>query len=138
MHDPKGSPSQLGRCFAKVGCRVRWIRTCLGINSSRWIARAAAFVGLSRCHIASQASRTVEIDVGGIGYQNNGAVWGKPMMVVGTPGGGRIITAVLLTVINPIDYDMNAQEAIDMPRFRKHLLPYLTNLENFAPSPDTR
>jgi hypothetical protein len=110
----------------------------LGINSSRWIARAAAFGGLSRCHIASQASRTVEIDVGGIGYQNNGAVWGKPMMVVGTPGGGRIITAVLLTVINPIDYDMNAQEAIDMPRFRKHLLPYMTNLENFAPSPDTR
>jgi len=63
---------------------------------------------------------------------------GKPVIVVGTPGGSRIITAVLQTMINAIDYDMSAQEAADMPRFHQQWLPDLTNLENFALSPDTR
>jgi gamma-glutamyltranspeptidase / glutathione hydrolase len=63
---------------------------------------------------------------------------GKPVIVVGTPGGSRIITAVLQTMINAIDYDMNAQEAVDMPRFHQQWLPDLTNLEKFALSPDTR
>src|ERR1700681_4744591 len=63
---------------------------------------------------------------------------GKPVIVVGTPGGSRIITAVLQTMINAIDYEMNAQEAADMPRFHQQWLPDLTNLENYALSPDTR
>jgi gamma-glutamyltranspeptidase / glutathione hydrolase len=63
---------------------------------------------------------------------------GKPVIVVGTPGGSRIITAVLQTVINAIDYDMDAQEAVDMPRFHQQWLPDLTNLEDYALSPDTR
>jgi len=63
---------------------------------------------------------------------------GKPVMVVGTPGGSRIITAVLHTILNVIDYDMDLQEAVDTPRFHQQWLPETTNLERFALSPDTR
>ena len=62
---------------------------------------------------------------------------GKPLMVVGTPGGSRIITAVLLTIINVIDYGMNVQEAVDAPRFHQQWLPNPTSVEPFALSPDT-
>ena len=63
---------------------------------------------------------------------------GKPVMVVGTPGGSRIITAVLLTIVNAVDYGMNVQEAVDAPRFHQQWLPDATNVEAFALSPDTR
>ena len=63
---------------------------------------------------------------------------GRPVMVVGTPGGSRIITAVLHTIINVIDYGMNVQEAVDAPRFHQQWLPSPTNVETFALSPDTR
>ena len=63
---------------------------------------------------------------------------GKPVMVLGTPGGSRIITAVLHTILNVIDYGMNMQEAVDAPRFHQQWLPEATSVENFALSPDTR
>ena len=63
---------------------------------------------------------------------------GKTVMVVGTPGGSRIITAVLHTLINAIDYGMNAQEAVDAPRIHQQWLPEATNVDTFALSPDTR
>jgi len=63
---------------------------------------------------------------------------GKTVMVVGTPGGSRIITATLLTILNVIDYGMNLQEAVDAPRFHQQWMPEQTNLETFAASPDTR
>ncbi|MDM0045517.1 gamma-glutamyltransferase [Variovorax dokdonensis] len=62
---------------------------------------------------------------------------GKPVMVVGTPGGSRIITAVLHTILNVIDYGMTVQEAVDAPRFHQQWLPDVTNVEMFALSPDT-
>jgi gamma-glutamyltranspeptidase/glutathione hydrolase len=63
---------------------------------------------------------------------------GQPVLVLGTPGGSRIITAVLLTLLNTIDYGMSLQEAVDAPRFHQQWLPDLTSVENFALSPDTR
>ena len=63
---------------------------------------------------------------------------GKPVMVVGTPGGSRIITAVTHTILNVIDYGMNVQEAIDAPRFHQQWLPDLTNVDTFGLSPDSR
>jgi gamma-glutamyltranspeptidase / glutathione hydrolase len=63
---------------------------------------------------------------------------GKPVMVLGTPGGSRIITTVLLTILNVIDYGMDMQEAVDAPRFHQQWLPDVTNVEPDAISPATR
>ncbi len=62
---------------------------------------------------------------------------GKAVMVVGTPGGSRIITATLLTMLNVIDYGMNIQEAVDAPRFHQQWQPEETNIDTFAVSSDT-
>ncbi len=63
---------------------------------------------------------------------------GKPVLVIGTPGGSRITTVVLHTILNLVDYGMDLQEAIDAPRFHQQWLPDHTLLEPFALSPDTR
>jgi gamma-glutamyltranspeptidase/glutathione hydrolase len=63
---------------------------------------------------------------------------GKPVIVLGTPGGSRITTTVLLTMLNLIDYGMNIQEAVDAPRFHQQWLPDYTNLESYAIGYDTR
>jgi len=41
---------------------------------------------------------------------------GKPFLVLGAPGGSRIITAVLQVMLNVLDFHMNVQDAIDFPR----------------------
>lgn len=63
---------------------------------------------------------------------------GKPVMVLGTPGGSRIITTVLLTMLNVIDYGMDIQQAVDAPRFHHQWLPDMTNIEPDAITPETR
>lgn len=42
---------------------------------------------------------------------------GKPVLVVGAPGASRIITAVLTTILNFIDFGMSISDAIAAPRF---------------------
>jgi gamma-glutamyltranspeptidase/glutathione hydrolase len=63
---------------------------------------------------------------------------GKPVLVVGTPGGSRITTAVLHVILNVVDYGMTVQEAVDAPRFHQQWMPERTSIERFAFSPDTR
>ncbi len=63
---------------------------------------------------------------------------GKPVLVLGTPGGKRIITAVLQTILNVVDYRMNIQEAVDAPRIHHQWFPDVTNVEPYGLSPDTR
>ncbi len=48
---------------------------------------------------------------------------GRLLMVTGSPGGRTIINTVLLTVLNVIDFDLNAQAAVDAPRFHHQWLP---------------
>lgn len=63
---------------------------------------------------------------------------GKVAMVLGSPGGSRIITITLETALNMIDHGMLPQEAVDAPRFHHQWLPDVLYAEPFALSPDTR
>jgi gamma-glutamyltranspeptidase/glutathione hydrolase len=63
---------------------------------------------------------------------------GKPVLILGTPGGSRIITTVLQTILNVVDFQMNIQEAVDAPRIHHQWLPDMTKTEPRALSPDTR
>lgn len=63
---------------------------------------------------------------------------GKTVMVIGSPGGPRIITITLEAILNVIDHGMTVQEAIDAPRLHHQWLPDTVYIERFALSPDTR
>jgi gamma-glutamyltranspeptidase/glutathione hydrolase len=62
---------------------------------------------------------------------------GKLLLVVGTPGGSRIITTVLEVIVNFIDHGMTLQEAVDAPRIHHQWLPDTIGAEPFALSADT-
>ncbi|HWY43595.1 MAG TPA: gamma-glutamyltransferase [Candidatus Sulfotelmatobacter sp.] len=60
---------------------------------------------------------------------------GKLSFVTGSPGGPRIISAVLLSVINWMRLGMEAQAAINAPRFHHQWLPDRIVMENqFSPT----
>ena len=61
---------------------------------------------------------------------------GKPFIVTGSPGGSRIITAVLQVLLNVIDYRMTIAEAVQAPRVHHQWLPDETMVE--AGVPDRR
>lgn len=62
---------------------------------------------------------------------------GQLFMVTGTPGGRTIINTVLTTILNVIDYGMNAQEAVDAGRMHHQWLPDRLSIERFGVSADT-
>jgi gamma-glutamyltranspeptidase/glutathione hydrolase len=62
---------------------------------------------------------------------------GKPFLVLGSPGGPRIITTVLETIINIVDYGMAPQAAVDAPRLHFQGQPDAVFYEPFGLSPDT-
>ena len=62
---------------------------------------------------------------------------GKVFLVLGSPGGSRISTHVLQTIVNIVDYGMKPQEAVDAPRFHHQFQPDKLFVEPFAVSADT-
>jgi len=62
---------------------------------------------------------------------------GKPFLVVGTPGGTRILTSVMQVIQNVIDFKMNVQDAVNYPRFHHQWRPDKLQMEPQF-SPDTR
>jgi len=62
---------------------------------------------------------------------------GDVFMVTGSPGGRTIINTVLLTILNVVDFGMNAQDAVNAGRFHHQWLPDRITFERFAFSPDT-
>jgi gamma-glutamyltranspeptidase/glutathione hydrolase len=59
---------------------------------------------------------------------------GKLFLVLGSPGGPRIITTVADILMGVIDYGMNIQEAVDAQRFHQQWLPDVASVEQgFSP-----
>lgn len=54
---------------------------------------------------------------------------GQLLMVVGTPGGSTIITSVLQTILNVVEFGMTMQKAVNAPRFHHQWLPDHINFE---------
>jgi gamma-glutamyltranspeptidase/glutathione hydrolase len=61
---------------------------------------------------------------------------GKLFAVLGAPGGSRIPTAVLQVFLNIVDFKMNAQDAVDFPRFHHQWKPDKLSMDHTF-SPDT-
>lgn len=62
---------------------------------------------------------------------------GRLFMVLGAPGGSRIITGVTQVLLNVIDFGMTVQQAVDQPRLHHQWRPDVLSLERGF-SPDTR
>lgn len=60
----------------------------------------------------------------------------KPYLVVGSPGGSKIITVVLQVILNVLDHNMNMAEASSVPRIHHQWYPDVLNVERGI-SPDT-
>ena len=60
---------------------------------------------------------------------------GKLFLVLGSPGGPRIITTVANILMGVVDYGMNIQEAVNAPRFHHQWLPDVVSVEQgFSPA----
>lgn len=57
----------------------------------------------------------------------------KLFMVVGAPGGSRITTGVTEVILNVIDFGMNPQDAVDLPRFHEQWKPDVLYLQTGFP-----
>ena len=66
--------------------------------------------------------------------KKDGSLW----FALGARGGPRIISAVLQSVMNVIDHDMDIQQAIDAPRIHHQWFPDELLVEPYGISPDTR
>ena len=61
---------------------------------------------------------------------------GKLWMVVGTPGGSTIITAVAETILNTYEFNLSMQAAVNAPRFHHQWLPDVLIFEPDGFSPE--
>jgi gamma-glutamyltranspeptidase / glutathione hydrolase len=60
----------------------------------------------------------------------------KLFLMLGAPGGSRIINGVLQVLLNVVDFHMNAQDAVDWPRIHHQWMPDVLYVEQGI-SPDT-
>ncbi len=58
---------------------------------------------------------------------------GKLFMVVGAPGGSRITTGVMEVILDVLDFHMNPQDAVDLPRFHEQWKPDALYLQHGFP-----
>ena len=58
---------------------------------------------------------------------------GQPYLVVGTPGGTTIPTSVFQALVNVLEFNMNADDAINKPKFHHQWLPDVVSVEKDFP-----
>ena len=63
---------------------------------------------------------------------------GELRLVLGAPGGGRIITAVLQVLLDVVDHGMGLEQAVRAPRIHHQWLPDAISWEPLSLSPDVR
>ena len=63
---------------------------------------------------------------------------GKPVMIIGTPGGRTIINTVLQVILNVVDHKMNIAEAVEAPRFHHQWLPDALYFESLTINKNTQ
>jgi gamma-glutamyltranspeptidase/glutathione hydrolase len=54
---------------------------------------------------------------------------GKPVLLTGSPGGSRIISAVLQVIVNVLDYHMDVAAAVAAPRLHHQWMPDVVRVE---------
>jgi gamma-glutamyltranspeptidase/glutathione hydrolase len=59
---------------------------------------------------------------------------GKPYLVVGTPGGTTITTSVFQTLVDILEFNMNADDAVNKPKFHHQWLPDELTVEKDFPT----
>jgi gamma-glutamyltranspeptidase/glutathione hydrolase len=62
---------------------------------------------------------------------------GKPLLLIGSPGGRTIINTVVQVITNVLDFRMDVAEAIAAPRIHHQWLPDRLNIERRGASPET-
>ena len=58
---------------------------------------------------------------------------GSPYLVVGTPGGTTIPTSVFQTLVNFLEFNMTADDAVNKPKFHHQWLPDIISVEKDFP-----
>jgi gamma-glutamyltranspeptidase/glutathione hydrolase len=59
---------------------------------------------------------------------------GQPYLVVGTPGGTTIPTSVFQTLVNVLEFNMSAEDAVNKPKFHHQWLPDVVAAEKDFPT----
>lgn len=62
----------------------------------------------------------------------------EPLIILGSPGGSRIITTVLQTILNVTVHNMSIQDAVSAPRVHSQWLPEVIMVEPFSVNKDVR
>lgn len=58
---------------------------------------------------------------------------GKPFIVVGTPGGTTIPTSVYQSIVNVVDFKLNPNFSVNLPKFHHQWLPEIVAVEKHFP-----
>ena len=92
-------------------------------SSKKGVPNAYGLVGFEANEIKAQ-KRPLSSMTPTIVFKNQ-----KPYLVLGSPGGSRIITTVLQVVINVLEHDMNVTQAVISPRIHHQWLPDVLLME---------